>query len=321
MEEGQAQEQPEDAVAALTGYLDAEEKREEEEKTEGATETEGTEEVQAEQKEEGGEKAIELDPEAPIFELTVKSEGGADVAKKVSLKELQAGYMMQADYQRKTAEVAKQRSELETQIKSKVDPVVQNYEKQLHVLGTVVSQLAAPELANVNWVELANSDPAKFVALKAKADQFNGIMNNIQQEQAKLLQQRTQEQQTARDKAAQEAVEKLKSDPVLKIDGWNNDKYQSILKSAIEQYGFKPEEVTTVVDARIIKVLNDALAYRELKSAKPIADKKVVSLPKVVKPGTSDKDDPIADRKKAALTKLRKSGHVDDAAAAIFDMI
>jgi len=321
-EEGQADEQPsnEDTVAAaLSDYLDKtefgeDEKKEEEPKAEA--DEEPSEESHPEEKKE--EPAIEIDPEVPLFDLTVKDVGGTDVQKKVSLKELQSGYMMQADYQRKTAEIAKQRAELANEIKAKTEPVVQNYEKQLQVLSTVVSQIAAPELQNVNWLELAKSDPAKFVEMKARADQVNSVLQGITAEQQKLMNQRAQEAQQARDRAAQEAVEVLRRD----IPGWNQDKYQSILKGSIEKYGFKPEEVTQVVDPRLVKVLNDALAYQELKSGKPLAEKKVIAKPKVVRPGSPDKDsDQIADRKKEALTKLRKSGDVEDAAAALFNMI
>ena len=310
-EEGQAQEQPDQEAAleaSLNKYLDAEEKREEEEEKE----------PEAEEQEEPPEKTIELDPEAPIFELTVKGEGGLDVPKKVSLKELQAGYMMQADYQRKTAEVERQRAEVDTAVKTKTAEAEQRYEAQLNQLNALVRSSIDPDLQNVDWVNLAATDPAKYTILRAKAEKFAGTIQALEAERNKLAAQRTQEQTEARNKAAQESVERLKQD----IPGWNQDKYQSILKGAVEKLGFKPEEVTQVVDHRIIKVLNDALAYQELKSAKPIAEKKVVSVPKVVRPGSPDKDsDQIADRKKAALTKLRKSGDVEDAAAAIFNMI
>jgi hypothetical protein len=324
-EEGQAQEQPdseESNLAALAGILGKDDEEEEgaegEKKPEGEeAEAKGEEGTEAEPEKKADESTIDLDPDAPIFELTVKEEGGKDIAKKVSLKDLQAGYMMQADYQRKTQEIAKQRQDVERTVKEKTEPVIQNYERQLQTLSQVVAQIAAPELQNVNWVQLAQTDPAKYVALQSRAQQVSNITQAIAAEQQKLGTQKTQEMQQARERAANEAVETLKT----KIPGWNNDKYRSILEGSIEKYGFKSEEVTQVTDSRIIEVLNDALEYQRLKSAKPIVDKKVVSIPKVVRPGSPDKDGQIADRKKAAITKLRKSGDVEHAAEALFNMI
>jgi hypothetical protein len=74
--------------------------------------------------------------------------------------------------------------------------------------------------------------------------------------------------------------------------------------------------VANVVDYRMIKVLNDALAYRKLAEAKPKISKQVVKSPKVVKPGAAgDASDAQAQTDQKLRQRLRQTGDVKDAAA------
>jgi hypothetical protein len=83
------------------------------------------------------------------------------------------------------------------------------------------------------------------------------------------------------------------------------------------EYGFKAEEVQSITDPRAIKVLDDARQWREFKAAKPATqEKKVTTVPKVVKPGTAEKPDPKATEWKGTMDRLQKSGGKDVGAAA-----
>ena len=66
-----------------------------------------------------------------------------------------------------------------------------------------------------------------------------------------------------------------------------------------------------VYDPRMVKVLNDAYQWRQLQSKKPEISKKVVTVPKIVKPGNNAKPDAATERakqfKQLSTLKSRKA--------------
>lgn len=259
------------------------------------------------------EGSIELDEEAPLFELTTKDNPNPE---KVSLSELKKGYFRQSDYTRKTQELARQQAAVREEAQKAVAAKVGEYERQLSITKELLVKAAAPELQNVDWLTLAAEDPARYVALKAKSDALSQAVQNIDQQQQQLQAQREAQTKQAQAEAVQRSVEELQRD----IPGWNNDTYQAILKGSVEHYGFKPEEVGTVVDARVIKMMRDAAEFRKLQASKVDVAKKVVNLPKVIKPGVpAAKGETNATDYKEAVKVLRKSGRLDRENTAIFE--
>lgn len=259
---------------------------------------------------------LEIDPDAPNFEVRVKGEGGVEETKKVSLAELEKGFMMQADYQRKTAELARQREALHKEVEEKVKPAVEKYEGNLRLLQQYAVNLAGQELNGVNWQQLSREDPAEFVRLSARQNEIKQLFDYSQQELQKLDAERNAKFNEERDKAAKVAVETLQ-DPVGGIPNWSNSLYEKVLKTATDHYGFKFEEVGNVTDPRMIRVLHDADKYIELQKAKPLVDKKVAAIPKVVRPGNAERSDQTAQDSKDLMKRLKQSGKVSDAAAMI----
>ena len=260
-------------------------------------------------KEEGD--VITLDPDAELFEMELSVDGKKE-AKKLSLKELQHGYLRQADYQRKTAEVARAREEAEANVRGQVQQAQAAYQQQLAVTRQALIRAAAPELQNVDWNKLSTDDPAEFVRLSAKANNLQASLNAIDGElrQAAAFQQ--QQQQAALAATVQESLKVLQQD----IPEWSDDKYRELLKGAVEDYTFKPEEIGAVYDARVIKLLHDALQWRQLQKAKPATEKKLVTVPKTLKPGTENQArNPAQTKLQEADTRLRKSGKPEDFAA------
>ncbi len=313
MEQGQAPAQPTESslVDRLANYLDTKDAPVAEEATTDAPEaTEDVQEVDvaAEEQPPEEENTITIDPEAPMFEVTIKAEGGANEVKKVSLKDLESGYMMQADYQRKTAELARARETLTQEVQQMVEPERQQYAQNLGILQQAVLSLVTPDLQNVDWERLSAEDPARYVQLTAKAQKVQQTLQAIQQQQ-----------QMAQHKAFQDAAEQSKrvlADPVNGIQVWGPELYQTLISEASRQYGFRPDEVANVVDHRMIRVLNDAYAYRKLQSAKPGVEKKVTAVPKVLKPGRpAEQGEQQAKEVKELSARFKKSGNLKDATA------
>lgn len=315
MEEGQASEQPFDVNAAALAIADKMFPQEEappQEPQEAQAETqEVTEEADPEEP-----KAPETPAEIRKHKLRIKAEGGSDVEVEVDDNELKSGYMRQADYQRKTQEVAAQKAAIQEEVKAKISPALQQYEQQLGFYERALWQALAPEIQNVDWNKLAKENPAEFVAKRQAVDSVSNVLQSVRAEQAKIAQHKQAEMQQAMQQNVQKAVEVLQTE----IPGWNNDLYGSILKTGIE-YGFKAEEVNSITDPRAIKVMHDAMKYRALMASKPAVDKKVANVPKVLKPGTANKPDQTSEEKGKLLQRLKKTGSQDDAIAFAMNLV
>jgi hypothetical protein len=299
-EQGQAQEQPdvtenELAVAAADRILDSENEVPKKE-PEGEVKVEATEA----QPEEGG---IEIDLDAKMFEVEETKEGGIKEKVKYSLNELKAQRMMQADYQRKTAELARERESGREQVKQAIDPVVKQYQEQLQYFEKAVWQALAPEMQNTDWNTLAAENPAEWARKMQVVTNVNATLEAIRGENQRLTQAQQQQVGEAQKQQITKARETLQND----IPGWNDEVYRSVLKTGLD-YGYSPDEVNAVTDPRAIKVLNDAMKYRALQAAKPVVEKKIVNVPKVLKPGSAEKPDPNRETWKKGMAQLKKGG-------------
>ncbi len=255
------------------------------------------------------DEILEIDEDTPFFELEYKTDNGKET-KKLSAKELREGWLAKQDYHRNIQKVQQERQQLQQTIHQETQKAQQAYESQLAILRQAVVKTAAPELSNIDWNRLANEDPAEFVRMSARANQVNTILQGIDQEQQKASSQRAALQGQALQVAVQRAQETLSRE----VPNWGQELYQSLLQTGVQEYGFAPDEVSKIVDARTIKLLHDAHQYRQLQKAKPQVEKKVVTIPKVVKPGSANKPDSSSDT--AGLEKrLKKTGDWRDAAA------
>ncbi len=315
-----------DPVSAIQGMLERESGGAPEPQTQAAEAPEGdtsqpaTEEAPPaeNQQVEGGDAPEAAVAEIPLdqleaiqLEVEVSGEEGK-VTEKPTIKELKLGYMRTKDYQKKTAEVARQREEVGDKIRQGIESERASYAQNLQQLQTALLETVAPELKDVNWNHLAANDPAEYVRLRNRADQIQNTLKGMQSKQQEITARQQAEQSEALKKVAQNARETLERD----IPGWNDDTYQKLMKHS-ENYGYKPDEVAKWVDPRAFKLLNDAMQFKALKSDKPLEKNKVVNVPKVVKPGVSTQATAIQKARDGAMGKLQKSGRIEDAAAVI----
>jgi hypothetical protein len=268
---------------------------------------EGHEDDEAPPAEEGAEPAgetppkdaaqIEIDPEAPLFEIELAGQDGKTEAKKLSLSELQNGYVEREALRAQNETLQRSAADVQTKVHEAVAPVEQHYRQNLEIMQKAVWNLASRELANVDFSRLAAEDPAEAVRLSARAQEIQGVLQAAQEEIAKVQQQEQQRAQAVTRAQAQKSVEALKRD----IPGWGQELYTTVLKTGMDAYGFSPEEVNAVVDHRMIKVLHDAHKYRQLQAAKPGITKKVVAVPKMIRASRSEPEQ----KRGPELEKLR----------------
>lgn len=241
-------------------------------------------------------------------------QGDKEWEEELSLEQLRDGRMMQADYTRKQQELSEHRKQVETMTQTAVEKERTAYLTSLGALQKSIIQAASPELANVDWNKLAQENPAEYVRLSNRAREVNAALERVRFEEEKVQTQQANERNSRLAQAVSESQTKLRE----AIPNWNDALYQSLQKRGIDTYGFKPEEIGDVWDHRVMQVLHDAHQFRLLKEQKQTTDKKVETLPPVLKPGSQKpKVDPKQQEFQQAQNRLRSNGNDNEAAAAL----
>jgi len=247
------------------------------------------------------------------FKIKVKAEDGSDAEVEVDLDGLKRGYMMEKDYRAKTAQLARAREEVESKIKSAIEPKLKEYDDKLQLAEQVIWHTLAPEIQNTDWNKLAVEDPAQWAQKMQMANNVNAKLNQIKQERIQISEQMRLNSHKELQKVIQESNETLK-DPLKGIPGWNQEIYGKVLIYG-QAEGYKADEVNNITDPRMIKLLWKASKYDDLQKAKPAVEKRVVTVPKVTKPGTAEKADGNTEAWRKGMDRLRKTGTDQDARA------
>ena len=245
---------------------------------------------------------IQENSEEPIYTVTID---GTDY--EVTQDELIQGYQRNADYTRKTQELAVEKQQSSDFVeRSKKD--VETKLARLDNLNQAAQSQLQQEYAQIDFEKLYEEDPAEAARLEHKMRKKN--------EQLQQVQRQTQELQTQEfSKYLEEQQKKLS----VKVPEMNHPEKGSEFKKQMRNYlssvGFNNQEIDSVYDHRYVLLVRDAMNYRNLQKAKPEIKKKVVNAPKVVRGGVSkSKGQQQAEVRRSQLSKLRKTGKVADAA-------
>jgi hypothetical protein len=235
--------------------------------------------------------------------------GGEKYVLPAKLKPITDGVMMQADYTRKTQELADHRRFVEEQAKQLQGAALFQAaaQKEFAELSTLDSKL--DQFKQVDWSKLWESDPVEAGKLRIMRDE-------IKDAREKLASDLTQKQQSFHAQQQQHLREMIaKGGEILQreIKGWSPDLAKSIRSNAA-QYGFTEAELGTVVDPRIVKMMHDAYQYRKMTTANT-ASKKVVTASKTLKPGQPATAATNQARQDQLSSQFRKTGDLKAGAA------
>jgi len=274
---------------------------------EGAQEAE-QQEAQAEPEESSG---VQFDEETPAFEIEYKTDNGREV-KKLSLKELREGYLAKQDYHRNIQKVKQQEAQITQQVEQARFQAQQEYIQRLESQKQLVMKTVAPELQNVDLNRLAAEDPAEAQRLFFRQIAVNQALQGIENEQRSAVENLKQSQQQSMKEAAAKAWTTLEE----RIPEWGQQKYQTVLKTAVDEFGF---DASQVVHPGLLQALHEASQYRSLQKAKPEIEKRIVTVPKVLKPGSAEQPSPEKTADKA-IERVKKTGKLNDAVSAYLAM-
>jgi hypothetical protein len=219
-------------------------------------------------------------PDDPEFEV---DHGGQKL--KLKKSELVAGYMKDADYRRKTAEVAEQRRQAEALVQA-VAQERQGYVTRLDTLMQALQSELVDDQKALN--ELAQSDPAAYIARLQSANVKAQKYREAEAARAQLL----ELQRQAEARATSEYAKRERQTLLDKLPAWRDEKRaaqeQELIAKYLTSIGYAPDELATLYDHRALLVARDAALYR----AQQATRKKVTPPSRApVRPGAAPPND------------------------------
>lgn len=267
-----------------------------------ATEKTGSEQAQAASTEETTEAQTET--EAPrTHKITV---AGKEI--EVTEEELRKGYSREADYTRKSQELAAARQKFETEEAAAVRAERAQYEELLAKLKTVVNPVEP------DWIKLRNElGPDEFSARFVEYTEAKKARDSIDAEEQRLAAIRQAEAVAGFNKHVAAEREKL----VAILPDFNDAAKAEVLTKELGEFartmGFDDSDLGAVTDHRLVVLLHKAMQGEKAARKAPEIKSKIEQSIATSAPGAKSNPTP-KNELRAANERLKQSGRVEDAA-------
>lgn len=224
----------------------------------------------------------------------------------VTLAELRDGYYRQADYSRKTVELANKRKDLEAQ--------ADRVNRTVEAFATFISEQIPEEPP----ISLSVTNPNEYVRQKAAYDATMAQVNTLLEmgNTPKAVKEGMSEGDR-REVLAQENQRLIQAFPETAEPEGRKAFFDSAF-SAARELGFADDETRNVTDHRIFALAHWAKKGMEAEKARKTAKKKVENVPPVAPPKRAKTNGP-GKQSKVAMDRLSKSGSIFDAVKVDFD--
>ena len=224
----------------------------------------------------------------------------------VDLEELKAGYQKDADYRRKTEEIALERKELSFE----KERLAKAMSSKMEDLNSLVLTLNAEVNSDINAKELDrlwDEDPTEAARIDRK---IRRRRETLSQAQKKL-----RENQEAQ---FQEILKEEQKKVAVKFPELQDPVKGNSLKTGMVNYllskGFSDRDVNAVYDSRMFEVIVDGMKYQDNKKLKPTLVNKKVKPSKVIRSGVKTTKEEINQQSRLdKIRTLKKSGSPKDA--------
>ena len=280
--------------------VDAKAETETEVEQQAETQQEETQEV-AEQEEASEDLNAIEEQTTDLHQVTVNGE-----KIDVDLEELKAGYQKDADYRRKTEELAIEKREL----RAEEDRLKNQYSTKMEDLNSLVATLNAEINNDMNSKELDalwEEDPTEAARVDRRIQKRK---QTIDQAQKKLR----DHQQAQFQEILREEQKKLNLKHPEIADPIKGATVKSNIMNYLSSKGFSNEDVARIYDSRYFDVIMDGMNFNKSKSVKPGLVSKKVKPTKFVKSGIkSTKEELNSKTRLNQIKTLKKSGSPKDA--------
>lgn len=245
----------------------------------------------------------EADEPAPVEKITftVKNADGKEETVEATTEEIANSYMRQADYTRKAQALSERESEAVKFLTQKHEEVRNHYLSQAELARAAVTQMAGIKTES-EMAQLAQTDPAAWVAESQRQQAVAKFLSQLDQQINGERTKAEQDAEQARMQSTKQAYERTWAE--LQKDGIDRDKLAKIYGNVTKNYGFSEAELASVYDHRQVRLMKDAIAFRELQAQKAAVTKKVQEAPRMPSKQTS----PAQTRQDQALENKFKGG-------------
>ena len=235
-----------------------------------------------------------------------------------TLEELKQAYAGQSTIGKRFQEVAELRKQSEQQAAEmqqhhdqQVAALQQQQQQFLQVMQNVQSGGMQPPVQPSK--ELLANDPIGYVEAKAEYDERKAAFDQNQYAMQQMAEQENQRNAQAHQSYLQGQMEQLQQSIPEFADPEKAGKLRDDIVQVGINYGFSPEEMNAVTDARYVMALNDARKYRQLVSKRKMAEQKGGKARPVVKAGSRKSPENASATRSKMQQKLKKSGNIEDA--------
>lgn len=257
---------------------------------------------------------VEADAEPVVDEkVTIEVDGKTVELTKAELADAYKNGLRQADYTKKTMEVADARKTAEAE-SSKAKQERAEYANSLYELSAQLKG-ALEQQNQIDWDALINTDPVEAMKQQHLLQKRQAAYHETQQRLNAIEQQ----SQAEKEHELSSYRESQQQELLAKLPDWKDPVKAQAEATAIKTYlktqGFDDSAISNITDHRAVLLARDAMLYRQMMSKAQAAAKKVTELPqRTIRPGVTESNK--ADGRSVAMQKLSKTGSVDDAASA-----
>ena len=276
-----------------------------------ATETVDAEEEDIDDDEPELEAApVEAEEPAPSTYRISTPDGEVDV----SVDELKSSYMRQADYTRKTQQVAEDRKTVESELEY-VQGERARYAQGLEELEQALTQT---EPDQSYWDGLYKQNPLEYTRQKdlmrdrkEALEKVQGEKQRVQMEQAQQYQKQARDHMESQRQILPELIPEWRDATVAQ-----NEKKEIFTHAT--KYGFSEQELNNISDSRAVAVLRKAYFFDALMEKKPAVQKKTKAAPKMAKAGQPKSKRQVSQkRKRQSLANVSKNSRGKSIDAAV----
>lgn len=219
-------------------------------------------------------------------------------------EEIKDGYLRQADYTKKTQEVAQARRHVEAMLGAATQ-AVQASSQFADLIGQIkAADSSLQAFHSLDWNELRASDPVEYATKQADYVRWQsyreGLVRNLADAKGQVDRAMAQENAMR----VQQGAQFLST----QIPGWGEQKMKEI-RAAAQKYGYQDQELDGITDPRAVLVLHKAAEYDKLQASRVSKAQQVKNLPPVAKPTARSNQDRAAFQK--ARDDFRKGGGND----------
>lgn len=224
---------------------------------------------------------------------------------KAKFADLLKSYQLEGVLNKKDTELAEKLKQADQRL-NEIDQRAQQKLSQLDDTLRIAYADLTHEFNRINWQELEQDDPDQYLMKRAKFQERNQMLQHA-------YNQLNQERQELMKKQYDDAISRNSQRLVEVIPSWaDNDVAQkewSEIASYATKNGFTSEEVSNIIDYRMVDSLRKAMLWDRIQSSKPEVTKKVKKAPKFVKSGQapSQSDNQVTELNKLK-SQIKKTG-------------